>query len=216
LNKIKYYFVITLFSTLSGFISAQLKYVGENKSVTEVSIMYSSVHSSGYAGAQINFTQDGKVGIGASFLISSDKGKGIGLDGEYGIIRPINGTAIGTNLFLTGSIIWVSSSNDNFNYNKSSSTSTTKSGTIGMEIYLHLPDNIFKAEPFVQIARTFTNVPTTTDYSESTSLNSIGVGVDLFLMNQASDYFILTPGIIFAEHTYPAFEIDISFIYRKK
>ncbi len=204
---------------LSSISEAQLKYVGENKGVTVFTASFSESGMTNGVGGEIDFSINGKVGFGGFYSHTNNPGSSIfGIQCEIPLYRPVNKLAVGFNLLGAAglSVFSVKSeelyyvSNTGPVYKTVENSFSGQFGVLGAEVYLNVPGNKSKIEPFVQFSITFSKL---SDYNVSSTKSSFALGADVFLLKLSRNNLILTPGILFAENTKNSLELNLTFIH---
>ncbi len=224
MNTKTFSLTVTLFFVAPSLLLAQIKYVGEEKGATMISAGYSGVESTDAVSGQINYTHDGRMGLGAFFAYTNSPHIiGVGVQAEYALYRPVNETMVGINLEAGAAHTWTSvptmqpySAEVNSGYNAMAFQSTTyiygQSAVVGAEVYLHSPSSDFRVEPFLDLARTFSKI-TESETSQTSALNSVGLGFDIILGSTMRNFIVATPGVSFEEDSQPSLAINLSFVH---
>jgi len=217
--------ILLLTFLLSINLFGQLKYVGENRGAVIFSGSFGKMRSSNFFGGQFNYSTNGKVGVGISYihLEAHPGGDGFGFQIESAILRPKSEIGVGINLIGSFTATWAHTTYstpfiDGFHglrYSVHETTVRSKSFAVGGELYLHTREKNFRVEPFLQIARIFSTV-TATNLSESYSGNSIGFGTDLITKVSETNLIVIIPGIVFQGHALPSLMGTISFCHTIK
>jgi len=205
------------------YLIGQLKYVGENRGAISFSGSYGKIGVSDIFGAQFDYSSEGKIGVGFSYLHSETlpRGDGFGFQIEYAISRPKNTAGLGINLLGSFTTTWAHTTYATPYYSPqarqtiySVHESTIRSNSFigGFELYLQTLQSDFNVEPFIQLARTFSKV-SATNYSENLSRNSIGIGTDFIIRVSETNLVVIIPGLVFQEHVLPALIGNISFCH---
>ncbi|MBI2428999.1 MAG: hypothetical protein HYV29_09440 [Ignavibacteriales bacterium] len=204
-------------------LSGQLKYVGVNKGAISISTSYGKIEKSDIFGAQVNYSSEGKIGVGLSYFHNETqpRGDGVGFHIEYALLRPMNKLALGINALGSFATTWAkttyatpyfSPGAGQMVYSVQNTTLRSNSFIVGAELYLKTPQNDFTVEPFVQVARTFSKL-SSANYSEKLSRNSLGFGADLLIRVSETNKVILIPGMVFQEHVSSSFVISLLFCH---
>jgi hypothetical protein len=183
---------------------AQVKYSRNNEGVLSTTLSfsqseYNNKHNS-TIGGQINFTKDGRVGLG--FVIAHSNPSsiiGVGINAEVAIYRPFPDNGFGVNLLGAG---LVSISNPfGTTYSNASSGET---GAVGLEVYYHCAKSGFEVEPFAQFVKSFPS-------RGIKSINSYAGGLDFIIPFLNTKLFVVTVGAVATDKHQSSLEGGITF-----
>ena len=182
----------------------------------EVSTSYSMSKITNVIGGQINYTKDGIFGFGAFYQHGNNpSSNAVGIQGEYALGKPLEGTSPGLNLLGALGMSWATMKvGDDYNFTQSV---TSQSAALGFEIYLHVKSNKIRIEPFFQFLRTFSKISlldNLKEVSNNISQNSFSIGMDVYLLDIFNNSLLLTPGMTFIENSNNAFIMSMSFVHR--
>jgi len=193
-------------------VTAQLKHLGDHRGVVDAGGSFARSGPSEAYEAGFQYTNDGNIGIGISYLNlqSYPRMNGFGVGVEKALLRPTDRAGLGMSLFGSISTAWgstviytpISSWMGQVNYtgNTISVRQTVFGG--GAEIYLHMPRWRVNLEPFLRAG--YSSVRSTAGYSSQTmNVFSAALGADLLVSLFSSDRIIITPAVHVAEHSLP-------------
>jgi hypothetical protein len=220
--KIKIILIVGFILVTSSYLIGQTKYVGENKGAVCFSAVFGAVGMSNIYGAQFGYSSGGKVGVGIGYSHSNEypSGNGFNFQIEYAIVRPKNNGGIGINALGSFVSTWahtvlVTPALYGFSSTRQDNTIRGNSFIIGTELYLHSIQPLFRVEPFIQVACTFSKI-TAINISENTSRFSMGIGTDFIFLLSDSNLLIIIPGLVVHENIMPSVIGSISFCHAIK
>ena len=214
----KFIIILIVVLSITSCSFSQVKYWRENKKIIAATVSYSQLQyeanrSNGYGG-QINFTSNGRIGIGLGYTHSYNgvSSNGIGLSLEGAILRPFPKTGIGINILgaailsFANTLVWSYPTTSGY----STENTTIQTGSIGVELYYHTSRNGFEVEPFLEFIRSFSSASVAMS-SVKSSISFYNGGLDIIIPTSKNNFLVLTGGATATNKNQSSLNMAITF-----